>query len=395
MFCRIEEGMNSLLNLIKRLLPRSVKNVIIGVRQLCLLAVLWFFSRTRWLSSFYYCFFSRHFAREHQSVLQGRLTYLSSQGKQTQTNIPTNTLLRRNIHRIEKGLIMQPRKAVFALNYIADTVAAYGVASSNVDHDDQELKWARDVLSAYFTAVQRDLLPTGLLLTFEAAKQADPAVQQSAEQSEKQSKEQSKEQNEEQDSIPYDFASKPQAQVSADDFLTLCTQRRSVRWFEQKAVPRDLLEQAVTMASLAPSACNRQPYQFYIADDDVLSQQLINTPGGTKGFGHNVPCTIVVTADLANYASERDRHLIYIDSTLASMQLMLALETLGLSSCPINWPDIEAKEQQMQRLLGLSASQRPVMLIAVGYGLAEGKIPFSHKKSAKQLIRYVPRQNDR
>ena len=112
---------------------------------------------------------------------------------------------------------------------------------------------------------------------------------------------------------------------------------------------------------------------------------------GTKGFSQNVPCTIVVSADLACYPTERDRHLIYIDSALASMQLMLALETLGLSSCPINWPDIEPLERKMSKYLNLPLSIRPVMLMAVGYALEDGKIPFSQKKSPTQLIHKVER----
>lgn len=355
--------------MIKRLIPRPIKKLLQTLLKRWQLTVLWFFSRTRWLSSLYYCFFSRRFGREHQSVLKGRQTYLTDKGMRQRTN----TLLRRNIHRIEKGLIMVPQKAVFALGYIGETVTAYQAASSNGQHDKDELKWATDVLTAYFATVILERLPKGVYNRFMVAKSLDSMHDNGAAKA----------------SIPYDFASKQQANVTSDDFLALCVQRRSVRWFESTPVPRDLLAQAVTIASLAPSACNRQPYQFYIADNKVLSEQLIATPMGTKGFSHNVPCTIVVTADLANYPTERDRHLIYIDSTLASMQLMLALETLGLSSCPINWPDIEAREQEMAALLDLPDTVRPVMLIAVGYGLAEGKIPFSHKKSAEQLIRWV------
>jgi nitroreductase len=110
---------------------------------------------------------------------------------------------------------------------------------------------------------------------------------------------------------------------------------------------------------------------------------------GTKGFADNVPCTIVVSGDLSYYPTERDRHLIYIDSALAGMQLMLALETLGLSSCPINWPDLEDKEIKISNLLNLPQTIRPTMLIAVGYGANEGKIPYSQKKSANQLINYI------
>jgi len=351
---------------IKNKVPLSVKILLLKFRERILITPVWFFSRSRFLASIYYCFFSCQFAREHQSVLKGRLIYLLDKG----TNKNTSTLLRRNIHRIEKGLIMLPPKKIFALNYIQETVIAFHSACNNDTHDSQELKWARDILTAYFNVVKLDLLDPSIKQMFDAINNDDSDA-------------------DDEPNLPYHFFSKKKSQVTTKQFLALCIQRRSVRWFEQKRVARTLLKQAVEIASLAPSACNRQPYQFHIANDKILSQKLISIPLGTKGFAQNVPCTIVVTADLGCYPTERDRHLIYIDSTLASMQLMLALETLGLSSCPINWPDIEDKEQQMASLLKLADTVRPIMLIAVGYGLADGKIPYSQKKSAGQLINYI------
>lgn len=97
---------------------------------------------------------------------------------------------------------------------------------------------------------------------------------------------------------------------------------------------------------------------------------------------------MVVVGDLSAYPYERDRHLIYVDASLASMQLMLALETLGLSSCPINWPDIEVMERGMAEVLDLSFHERPIMLISVGYPDPTGNIPFSQKKSSDSMIRW-------
>jgi nitroreductase len=364
--------MNIKINLkekIKNIIPLFVKIFLLKFRVRVLIASVWFFSRSRFLASLYYCFFNRQFAREHQSVLKGRLVYLQEKG----ANKNSSTLLRRNIHRIEKGLIMRPKKKIFALNYIQETVRAFHIACNNDTHDAQELKWARDILTMYFSVVKLNLLNPAIKKMFDSANGSRSDIDIDDEES----------------SIPYYFFNKKKSQITTKQFLALCIQRRSVRWFEQKMVARSLLEQAIEIASLAPSACNRQPYQFHIANDKILSQKLINIPLGTKGFGQNVPCTIVVTADLGYYPTERDRHLIYIDSTLASMQLMLALETLGLSSCPINWPDIEDKEQQMASLLELADTVRPIMLIAVGYGLVDGKIPYSQKKSGGQLINYI------
>jgi nitroreductase len=108
---------------------------------------------------------------------------------------------------------------------------------------------------------------------------------------------------------------------------------------------------------------------------------------GTQGFSQGFPALAILVGDLSAYAEERDRHLIYIDGALAAMQFMLACETLGLSTCPINWPDIEELEQRMESLLGLKTHERPVMLISIGYADPEGGIPYSDKRSIEQLRR--------
>jgi len=78
----------------------------------------------------------------------------------------------------------------------------------------------------------------------------------------------------------------------------------------------------------------------------------------------------------------------YIDAYLSSMSFMLALETLGLSSCAVNWPDVEHKEREMHSLLGLKDYQRPMMCMAVLYPDTEGMVAFSEKRQLDSIRRY-------
>jgi nitroreductase len=175
--------------------------------------------------------------------------------------------------------------------------------------------------------------------------------------------------------------------VSYGQFLDLCRQRRSVRWFEQRRVPADLVSKALDAAAQAPSACNRQPFLFRYYDDPADAQRIAAIAMGTTGYAQNVPAIVVLLGDLSCYPEERDRHVVYIDASLAAMQFMLALETLGLASCPINWPDIEYRERAMAAALELPWHIRPVMLIALGYPDPQGGVPFSAKKQSQSLLR--------
>jgi nitroreductase len=330
-------------------------------------------SVARGVASAYYLLLNPRLGREHRAVLAGRHEYLRSL-KAARSSSP---MLRRNIHRLEKALVMRPRNPVFAEDYIGETVEAFRRADGHGVLDPAELKWARDVLDAYFAAVGDSAIVARARELHGAddageGESSDPAAP-SAERERRWQ--------------PRPRAAGARGRVEYEDFLQLCRQRRSVRWFEQRAVPRELVERAVTAAAQAPSACNRQPFLFRYFDAPGDAARIAGLAMGTTGYSENLPALIVVLGDLSAFAEERDRHLIYIDGALAAMQLMLALETLGLASCPINWPDIESLERRMARELALPRHVRPVMLIAIGYADPEGGVPFSAKKPVGALLR--------
>ncbi len=319
-------------------------------------------------SSLYYALFNRSFDREHRAVLQGRLRWEGSRSGPS----ATSSLLRRNVHRLEKGLLMRPRRAVFALDYIGETVAFYEatVRANGTLVSEGERRWARDVLAEYFAVTGSHPTLDPLRERFHRLPDGLPEADTPAR------------------FIPYqrDLANGPS--VDYDDLLALAWRRRSVRWFEDRPVPRELIEKAVAVASLSPSACNRQPFFFHVFDEPALVDEVAALPGGTKGFHHQFPVIIAVVGELRNYYGERDRHLIYVDASLAVMSFVLAAETLGLGTCCINWPDIEEDEARAVERLGLEPDQRPIMFLAVGFPDPEGMVAYSQKKPTPQLCRF-------
>lgn len=315
-----------------------------------------------------YYLLSGNFSREQRALLAGRRMF------QQIADAPAHScsMLRRNTHRLEKGLLMRPRRSVFALDYIEETVECYERvhrdSAALQDYDRDELNWAHDVLRSYFEV-------TGSHPQIDALRERFRALPPPAAPSPT-------------PLVPYRRELAAPLSVSYDDLVALSQRRRSVRWFLQQRVPRDLIEKAVLVAAQSPSACNRQPFVFRIFDDPELAHQVGDIPAGTTGFADNFPAVIVVVGQQRHYFDERDRHVIYIDGALASMSLVYALETLGLSSCCINWPDIEEREAAMSEFLHLEPDERPIMLIAVGFPDPEGLVAYSQKKSLSQLCRF-------
>jgi nitroreductase len=319
-------------------------------------------SRNPFTASLYFAFLSRRFDREHQAVLAGLSEF-------KRTNLHTKTSFggfRRNVHRIEKGLVMDPRRDVFAEGYILETVKQFVSASLPESYiDEGERKWATDVLKSYFDAV------THTQIISEAYKKYMAAIGGSAK---------------DPSFVPYKKESVVPSGIQFEDLRKLFVERRSVRWFEDRPVAQEIVEQAVEAAGWAPTACNRQPYRFHAFYGVENAGDVARLAGGTAGFDKNIQCLIVVVGDLSNYVEERDRHLIYIDASLAAMQLMLALQALGLSTVPINWPDVEEREIKLQTRLQSAPYERPIMMIGVGYGKPQGKIPYSQKKPVHLML---------
>lgn len=328
-------------------------------------------SKTKALSNVYYLF-SNKFSGEHQAVLKGKIAYydsLNDIGKSC-------ALLRRNIHRLEKGLIMRPRREIFAEGFIEETVLCYRDAMNSVSLASEEKKWATDVLHEYFLVVGSSPIINNAKEIYKASyNKKHEAYEHKVEFP-----------NPTNNFKPYSYENLPETNISYEELKKLFVRRRSVRWYQDKEVPPNLVQKAANIASFAPSACNRQPYRFMFCNDKEKTVSIAKCAGGTSGFAENLPAIVAIVGDLSAYPYERDRHLIYIDGSLAAMQLMLALETLGLSSCSINWPDIEANEKKIRKVIELKSYERVVMLLAVGYADTTGGIPYSQKKENSLIL---------
>ena len=105
-----------------------------------------FASRTTILTRLYYLFWSSEFTREMYAVINARRRYLFGRVGSS----PSSFTLRRNIHRLEKGLVMKPRREVFGEGYIAETVDYFKYCLAEDALLSSERIWATSVLQEYF-----------------------------------------------------------------------------------------------------------------------------------------------------------------------------------------------------------------------------------------------------
>ncbi|WP_185973226.1 nitroreductase family protein [Aeromicrobium piscarium] len=275
--------------------------------------------------------------------------------------------LRRRVHMIEKGLTMRPRRDTFAVAYIDLVLDRLSTAMVQGLLTDEMIAWSRDVLDGYFDATSSS--PNAVIA---AARDRYRGMNLTS-------------------SMPYLGPGGPTVGIAAanfDDLCELAQRRRSVRWFDDRPVDRATVDRAIAMAIEAPTACNRVPYSFRVFDRPEDARRVAAIAGGTAGYVHNLNAVMVLVGDLSAYVDERDRHLIYIDGSLAAMSLLLGLEVQGVSSCCINWPDLRRPEKEIRRLLDLAPYERVVMLIAYGHADPDGLAPVSPKVPLNMARKY-------
>lgn len=328
------------------------------------------FSWSGFLSSLYYTLISTCFRRELKAVMQGTTKFHNDKKDKSSAEF----FLRHNIHALEKGLCFRPLRKVFAIGYIKQTTEIYkSYTQYNVTLDEDEMnqyKWFTDILNKYFSVTESHPEIDTARKIFDSVDSnfLDKVPL----------------------SIPYKRKFGVKSSISYDEFLKLAKQRRSVRWFEQKSVPRELIDKALLAARLSPTACNRQPIKYRIFDgtDPSLLRKIVKLPMGTAGFDKNIPAMAIVVGTIKAYRGERDKHAIYIDGSLSAMSFLFALETLGLSSVICNWSDLEPREVAMQKALKLEYYERPIMTIAFGYPDMDSHVAFSGRRKLDDYREY-------
>jgi nitroreductase len=319
-------------------------------------------ARSRLLTGIYYLLRGT-FYREQRALLCGAAKYHELEEKQRQ---PRHRIIR-SVHRIEKGLSMRDRRERFAEGYIRDVVSDVEYAWEQRD-DDEQLKWAIDVLNEYFSTVGDSPVIDQAETTFTEFLETIDYVPE--------------------DRVPFPRSEVESSPVAPEDLKQLAVRRTSTRWFEQKPVSRDRIDDAISVAMQSPSACNRQSYEYRVYDDPELIEEISSLAVGAQGYNDNIPCLVVLVGKQRAYFDARDRHVTYIDASLSAMAFQFSLETQGLASCCINWPALPRREQRMEEILGLECDEHVVMLMAVGHPDPDGVIPYSQKKDVQSVRSY-------
>ncbi len=141
--------------------------------------------------------------------------------------------------------------------------------------------------------------------------------------------------------------------------------RRSIRRFKNTPVGKEIIEELLGAAQMAPSAGNLQARDFVVVTNKVAKQKLAKA-ALDQSFIDQAPAAIVAVANIERSARiYRSRGELYAiqDATAAIMNLLLAAHSKGLATCWVGAFD----EYAVSELLGLPQRSAPVAVIPLGY----------------------------
>jgi nitroreductase len=198
-----------------------------------------------------------------------------------------------------------------------------------------------------------------------------------------------------------------------NDFYVDIDRRRTVREFSDRPVPRDIIETAVKAASTAPSGANLQPWHFAVVSGPETKKKIREAaeaeerefythrateewlealaPLGTndeKPFLEKAPYLIAVF--LQKFGELPDgrkvKHYYPAESTgLATGMLITALHRAGLATLT----HTPSPMKFLNEILGRPKSERPFLLLVVGYPADDARVPDIRRKSLEEIASFI------
>jgi len=196
-------------------------------------------------------------------------------------------------------------------------------------------------------------------------------------------------------------------------FYADMARRRTVREFSDRPVPRDIIETALNAAGTAPSGANLQPWHFVVVGDAATRKKIRKAaeaeerefyehraspewlaalePLGTdasKPFLETAPYLIAVF--LQKFGRLEDgrkvKHYYPTESTgLATGILITALHQAGLATLT----HTPSPMKFLNEILGRPTSERPFLLLVVGYPAEDARVPDIRRKDLEDFVTFV------
>ncbi len=147
------------------------------------------------------------------------------------------------------------------------------------------------------------------------------------------------------------------------DLFESLYERRSIRKFTDKTVPKETIEKIIEAGMYAPSAVNKQPWHF-IVFKDIDTIKKIKEVHPSSGMLEQASAGILICFDKN---LQHDEGFGPIDCSAATQNMLLASHGLGLGACWIGIFPRTERVKVLSNVFDLPEHVIPFAVIALGY----------------------------
>ncbi len=157
--------------------------------------------------------------------------------------------------------------------------------------------------------------------------------------------------------------------------------RRSVRVYQNKPVPENILTRILEAARRAPSAKNRQEWKLIVVRDSETRKKLVEAANNQQFVGE-APIVIAAVGLTPDYTMRCNIPADPVDVAIAIDHITLAAVEEGLGTCWIG----SFYQDKVRQILGIPSSCKVIELLTLGYP-ADSPRPKS-RKSLEEIVCY-------
>lgn len=167
-------------------------------------------------------------------------------------------------------------------------------------------------------------------------------------------------------------------------FEELVKERYSCRNFSNRKVETEDLNKIMEAVRLAPSACNKQPWLFYVVTDEEMRKKIL---AKSRPTFIEAPVLIVAVGkhEEAWHRPSDGKDHTDVDVSIAVEHLCLAAAELGLGTCWVCSFDTYATVE----CLNLPVEHEPIAIIPLGYPAENSIVPEKKRKAMDDILRIV------
>ena len=139
--------------------------------------------------------------------------------------------------------------------------------------------------------------------------------------------------------------------------------RVSTRQFKPRKVESKYIIKILRAAMAAPSACNQQPWEFWVTDDPEIIARLSQVSPYAAPV-KNAPVVIVPCYRTDTLIAAP---MVEIDMAMSTQNILLEAEELGLGAVMIGIAPIEERMKSVKEILKLPENIRAFTIVPIGY----------------------------